>query len=278
VDFQPDGHGHAFVPTPGKFLDILDFKLYNWPGHGVPKDTTYQCIEGEYMRADEYDVFIHNPLHFFYFTWPSRVFGALEPLATLPPLAGVTEMYTASIPFIPYGTPPVKATLQAMMDAGDEAVKWIEACMAFAGEITMEGFPSYVAGASKAPFDVIGDTLRGTKGVMMDMYRQPDKLLAAMEALTPMFIQLGVGAAKMNGCPLVFMPLHKGADGFMSDAQFERFYWPTLKAVMLGLIEEGCIPEMFAEGSYDQHLEIIGSFPFCVHENVTRINQRGGDM
>ena len=29
----------------------------------------------------------------------------------------------------------------------------------------------------------LGDTLRGTKGIMLDMYRQPDKLLKAMEAL-----------------------------------------------------------------------------------------------
>ena len=33
--------------------------------------------------------------------------------------------------------------------------------------------------------------------------------------------------------------MHRGADGFMSDEQLERFYWPTLKAVLLGLIEAG---------------------------------------
>jgi hypothetical protein len=261
VDFQPDGHGHAFVPTPGKFLDILDFKLYRWPGHGVSKDITYQCIEGEYMRADEYDAFINNPLHFFYFTWPSRVFGALEPLAMLPPLAGVTEMYTASIPFMPYGTPPVRAALQAMMDAGDEALKWMGACMAFAGEITMEGFPAYLSGATKAPFDVIGDTLRGTRGVMSDMYRQPDKLIAAMEALTPFLTELGVGAAKQIGCPLVFMPLHKGADGFLSDEQYKKFYWPYLKRIILSLIDEGVVPFVWAEGGYNSRLDIIRDLP-----------------
>jgi hypothetical protein len=261
VDFAPDGHGHAFVPTPGKFLDILGFKLYKWPDHGVPKDTTYQCIEGEYMMADEYDAFIHNPLHFFNFTWPSRVFGALEPLATLPPLAGVTEMYTASVPFMPYGTPPVKAALKAMMDAGDEALKWMGACMTFAGEITMAGFPAYLAGATKAPFDIIGDTLRGTRGIMTDMYRQPDKLIAAMEALTPFLTQLGVGAAKMVGCPLVFLPLHKGADGFLSDEQYKKFYWPSLRNILLALIEEGVVPLLWAEGGYNSRLEVIRDLP-----------------
>ena len=51
LDFQPDTHGGCAVPSPGKFLEILDFKLYKWPGHGVSPETTYQCIEGEIGRA-----------------------------------------------------------------------------------------------------------------------------------------------------------------------------------------------------------------------------------
>jgi uroporphyrinogen-III decarboxylase len=162
---------------------------------------------------------------------------------------------------MPYGTPPVRAALQAMMDAGDEALKWMGACMAFAGEITMEGFPAYLSGATKAPFDVIGDTLRGTRGVMSDMYRQPDKLIAAMEALTPFLTELGVGAAKQIGCPLVFMPLHKGADGFLSDEQYKKFYWPYLKRIILSLVDEGVVPFVWAEGGYNSRLDIIRDLP-----------------
>ena len=261
LDFQPDTHGGAFVPSPGKFLDILDFKLYQWPGHGVSRETTYQCIEGEYMKADEYDAFIFDPLHFFYFTWPSRVFGALEPLATLPPLAGLTEVYGVSLPFIPYGTPPVKAAFEALLEAGDDALKWIQVAGGFEVEMPSLGFPPHQAGATKAPFDVIGDTLRGTKGIMLDMHRQPDKLLQAMETLTPMFIQLGVGSANQNGCPLIFIPLHKGADGFLSDEQFRKFYWPSLRNVIMGLVEEGVVPFIWAEGGYNSRLEVIRELP-----------------
>jgi hypothetical protein len=33
---------------PGKVLDLMDYKLYAWPGHGLAKDgtTTWQFIEG----------------------------------------------------------------------------------------------------------------------------------------------------------------------------------------------------------------------------------------
>jgi hypothetical protein len=55
-------------------------------------------------------------------------------------------------------------------------------------------------------------------------------------------IGMGVSASRQTGNPLIFIPLHKGADGFLSDEQFQKFYWPQLKQVMLGLIENGCIP------------------------------------
>ena len=261
MDFQPDAHGGAFVPSPGKFVDILDFKLYKWPGHGVPPETTYQCIEGEYMKADEYDLLIHNSLHFFNYIWPARVFGALEPLQALPPLAGLTEMYGVSLSFIPYGTPPVKAAYKALLEAGDEALKWIGAVGPFFPMMAALGFPALQGGATKAPFDVIGDTLRGTKGIMLDMYRQPDKLIQAMEALVPMFIQIGASSAQQNACPLIFIPLHKGADGFLSDEQFKKFYWPTLKKVIMGLIDEGVVPFVWAEGGYNSRLEVIRDLP-----------------
>jgi len=82
-----------------------------------------------------------------------------------------------------------------------------------------------------------------------------------MEVITPFMIKMGVSMARMNGNPLVFMPLHKGADGFLSDAQFKTFYWPTLKKVFTGLIDEGCIPFPFVEGSYNSRLEVIRDVP-----------------
>ena len=53
------------------------------------------------------------------------------------------------------------------------------------------------------------------------------------------------------------MPLHKGADGFLSGKDFEELYWPTLKAVIVGLIEEGLVPQLFVEGSFNDRLDVV---------------------
>ena len=119
----------------------------------------------------------------------------------------------------------------------------------------------FVGGISKAPYDVIADTLRGTQEMMGDIYRRPETVLKAMERLTPLMIKFGASGPEASGNPIVFMPLHKGADGWMSDEQFKKFYWPSLKAVIVGLIEEGCVPFLFAEGGYNSRLEYLKELP-----------------
>jgi len=261
LDFQPDGHIGADMPGPGKFFEALDYKLYSWPGHGVPPERSYQANEGEYMKADEYDALIHDPSNFMSNIYFPRIFGALESFKMLPALTGILEMYGLAYNFIPFGLPPVQAALESLIKAGNEVMKWLGAIGAWNTETIAAGFPNIVGGFTKAPFDVIGDTLRGTKGIMLDMYRQPDKLLEAMEAMVPLMIKMGVGAAQMNGKPLIFMPLHKGADGFLSDAQFKKFYWPSLKKVMMGLIDEGIVPFPAAEGGYNTRIDVVKELP-----------------
>jgi len=93
------------------------------------------------------------------------------------------------------------------------------------------------------------------------MFRHPDDLLAACEAYVPVLINAVVGASDRSGAPAAMYVLHKGADTFMSQKQFEKFYWPTWKQVMLGLYEEGITSYLFIEGSYNKRLENLAEMP-----------------
>lgn len=261
LDFDPDVQWGAYAPGPGKFYEILDYKLYSWPGHGVAPDCCYQCNEGEYMKPEEYDALIEDPTGYFIHVYLPRVFGALNGFQMLPFFPGILEMYAVALNFIPFGLPPVQATFQALFEAGAEALKWVSVIGAVDVELATMGYPTLLGGFTKAPFDVLGDTLRGTKGIMLDLYRRPEKVLKAMEALTPLMIKMGINSAQATGNPLIFIPLHKGADGFLSDEQFKKFYWPTLKEVILGLIEGGCVPFPAAEGGYSSRLEVVKDLP-----------------
>ena len=104
---------------------------------------------------------------------------------------------------------------------------------------------------------VTGAMAPGFKGIMIDRFRRPEKILEASERFVPIIIDWGVRQAAQASGPLITFVLHKGADSFMSDADFKEFYWPALKAVMKGLIEQGIVPMMFAEGGYNKRLEVI---------------------
>ncbi len=261
LEYRPDMHIGASAPGPGKFYELLDYKLYSWPGHGVAPEHCYQCNEAEYMKADEYDLLISDPSFYFRNFYLPRIGGAFEGFKMLAPFTSILEMYGLAFNFVPFALPPVQASFQKLFEAGAEALRWVMAMGASDGALTAMGFPNIIGGFTKAPFDVIGDTLRGTKGIMLDIYRRPDKLIAALEHLTPIMIAMGVSAAQQTGNPLIFIPLHKGADGFLSDEQFKKFYWPTLKQVMLGLIENGCIPFPALEGHWESRLDVIQDVP-----------------
>jgi len=261
LDFKPDLQFGAVAPGPGRFFEILDYKLYAWPGHGVSAAHSYQCLEGEYMKAEEYDLLITDPSFYFRNFYLPRVFGALGGFTMLPPLTGILEIYGVAFNFIPYALPPVQNTYKALFEAGAVALEWAGVMGGMDGELATLGYPNILAGFTKAPFDTIGDTLRGTKGIMLDIFRRPEKLLEAMEAITPIMINMGIASAQATGNPLIFIPLHKGADGFLSDDQFKEFYWPTLRKVMMGLIDAGCVPFPAAEGGYNSRLEVIKDLP-----------------
>jgi hypothetical protein len=260
-DYRPDYYASPAFVGSGKIYEILDLKVYKWAGHGITENSGYQCVEGEYMKAEDYPALIDDPSDFWLRTWMPRAFGTLEPLANLGPFTGIWEIVGVSGSMIPFGIPPVQGALKALMEAGNEAMTWIQQVAGFDMQARSLGFPTLVGGAAKAPYDILADTLRGSRGIMMDLYRQPAMVIKAMERLTPLYIKQGVGMATMAGNPMVFMPLHKGADGFMSDEQFRKFYWPTFKELMLGLINEGCVPFLFCEGTFDSRLKYIKELP-----------------
>jgi len=258
-DFAPDAHRGPY--GLGQVYDIIDYKLFVWPGHGIGVNMPFQCVEGEYMKADEYDALIQDPSDFWMRVYLPRIIGVLEPLSKLSPFHRVIEIAGVGSLVSQYGRPEIRAAFEALFQAGEEALKWRKVLTKSYKKVMAAGFPLLRGGRCRAPFDVLGDTLRGTRGIMLDMYRQPDKLIEAMERLTPLMIEMGISGARSVASPLVLIPLHKGADGFMSDEQYKIFYWPTFRKVLLGLIEEGCIPMPFAEGSYNSRLEIIRDLP-----------------
>ena len=96
---------------------------------------------------------------------------------------------------------------------------------------------------------------------MMDMYRQPDRLLELIDFFLKRSLERIAAMPKREDAPRVFMATHRGSDGFMSIKQFETFYWPGLKKVILAVIEKGMVPCIFFEGTWTARLEYLLELP-----------------
>jgi uroporphyrinogen-III decarboxylase len=259
-DFEMDTMASPGVVYPARVFDIVDYKLYAWPGHGLPITANgHQFVEGEYMKADEYDALISDPSDYCLRTWLPRAIGATAPFSKLPSL---TSMLGKPQGFLfALGQPDVQAAFQTLADAGREMAKYQQVVMKFAKKAQAAGYPSIRGGVGFAPFDSLGDALRGTKGIIMDMYRRPGKVLKALDVVTDFAIKNTIEQVNAMGGIMVTFPLHKGDDTFMSAAQFDKFYWPSLKRFILALIDEGIMVSLFAEGKYNTRLETVKDLP-----------------
>ncbi len=263
VDF-----GWDFAPANGLFpsqgMDALAVKQVKWPGGDLPADAPFQFVEAEYLREDEYDAFLADPNGFTTRMILPRVAGKLEGLAhiPLPPTFWFSNSYTLMGAFGGMLTaPPLRAALQALLDLADAVQASTAALGAHVAEMAALGYPFGYFSVTSPAFDVVSDFFRGLRGGSIDIYRNPEKLMAAVELMQPSCIGLSVAAAQVSGNPRVFIPMHRGADNFMSEEAFERFYWPTFRGLIDALIEAGLTPMPLFEGGYTSRLKYLAELP-----------------
>ena len=258
--FQPDTVMGVFG-GPDVYRAVGD-KTWKYPGYGLGPNDTFQYVEGEYMTADEYDHFLEDPSDFALRVYLPRTCTRLEGMSMLPRL-GLFSFGLGLRPVGVFASPPVMEAAQALYDAAQASMKSMKYAMESVERLAALGFPPVetFGGMAAAPFDAISDTLRGMRGVMLDMHRRPEKLLAAEEKMKSLTIKDTLDTKKALDIKFVGSMLHRGSDGFMSLKQFEKFYWPQLKDMWLELIDNGLTPFVFYEGVWDDRLEYLAELP-----------------
>ena len=255
-DFEPDSAAASFMMS-GRSMELLGQTNMKWAGFGLPDDVQYQYVEQEYMKSNEYDHFLLDPSDFTLRRFLPRLYTSLKGLAKMPQF-GFDGIDVGGRVIMPFMDPEVLEAIEIMKKAAELSVVPGKIMMETTGRLAAMGFPLLYTGFGAAPFDMLGDFLRGTRGVLTDLYRCPDKVIKACEKvleLTP------VPDIPFGAPPMIMMPLHKGDDTHISLKQFEKFYWPTFKELMIRMINEGLIPAPFAEGVYTQRLNHLLELP-----------------
>lgn len=124
---------------------------------------------------------------------------------------------------------------------------------------------------------------RSLKEFSFDLYRRPEKVLAAMDAITPGLIEAAIGGQKMIreatkwGYMTNFVGATRGSATFISPKMFEKFNWPYIKQIALALLDAGITPLFHFDSDWTPLLEFFKDLPkgTCVLEldSVTDIFQ-----
>jgi hypothetical protein len=246
----------------GKANELAGSTMIDWPGRPgtkVPDLSTYQVMEFEYMKEDEYEEILQDFTGFMLRKYIPRAY---------PNLAGL-----ASIQFIPaimLGTIPLGGlftsdALKAYEVLGEIAKAEAECARAnteCSQKVTELGIPPYFTGGGEVPFDVIGDYYRSTLPTLMDQLEHEDEMeelcyrIADMEIASFQYFRgLDLPVKRAN------FPMHKGMDGFMSAKQYEKLYWKPFKKIINALIDMDVTPYLYTEGKYNSRLEQLTDLP-----------------
>ncbi len=253
TDFQWDSVMTNMVAVWAGLVNQLGLVYYRFPGVELPVEMGHQYVEppdeeGAYMRADEYDLLIESPTEYLANIWIPRVAKPMSEFGDATTFESNMTWLKAGIGMVMY----------------DNA--WGSANLALRHEC---GCVPAIAGILKAPFDILADKLRGFRQVCVDVYRQPEKVEKACEALMPHLVQNALFTSDPEKNLPVTVWLHRGT--YFSDAMYERFFWPTFKEIIEELWRHGLQTLWYGEGNWNRWLKHTAQLP--EHSIIYHVDQ-----
>ncbi len=243
-DFDWDAAVPNMVYVWTGLTDAMGLRYYGVPGIHVPPDVAFQYREpseaAAFMKREEYDELIEDPVRFLYETWLPRVSTEISP-------KGEPASYRHNLSLVKGGM----AMLSYFNAFGPQVERMRREC----------GMPSSICGMLKAPLDILADKLRGYMGLAFDLMEMPDKVLRACEALMPHLAYVALTSADPAHLLPIPIWMHRSCVPLISREHFEAIFWPTLRPIFDALWAQGTQVLMYAEGKWDAHLERFSELP-----------------
>jgi hypothetical protein len=262
-EFDPDqGSGMNFIYAgEGPGMELSKPKNMRWagmPGDIIDKNSLQQFIEFPLLLDDEFDEFFTDRTGWTLKKALPRTSELLEPFAAFRPGASIggARQIAAAV-----SSPEFKEMIKQLW-AIDEFYKSYQKNMdQIVSEIEDMGYPTMMGGGAGVPFDGYSDFYRGTMLSLADLYDRPEIIEKYIDESFEQVIA-GIKATKgINEGKHVFMALHKGMDGFMSDEHYRKYYWNHLQQIILAIIDSGKIPYIYTEGKYNSRLDCLTEVP-----------------
>ncbi|MBU1669605.1 MAG: hypothetical protein KKF41_12445 [Actinobacteria bacterium] len=218
--------GSLFTATG---LDVIQL-----PGVQLPDNVSYQFVEKERLAPDEYPLLLEGGYDFF----RSTVLPRMTPRYHSGSGWEKKAMARAAAAALAYGLFYVTTI---------EAVE------------RRTGMPVSPGSFTFAPFDLISFLFRDLPGVSTDLFRQPEMVERTADLMVGVCLPMAESAATASGTRETVILCERAFS--LSPRQFERFYFPSLKRLVTGLIERGIAPLVALEGDCTHLLDYVVELP-----------------
>lgn len=249
--------GH--VPA-AKALEALQVKNYRWPGDpkGLPENGAYQFIEYPTLLEDEYEELFADPASFWLRKRLPRTIGLLERMADVDYL-DLACTGTGGMSFL---TSPERIPVyKGLLAAAEENARMIEIGDIYNAKLRDLGYYDMSGGGGATAFDILGDSLRGTMGMMEDLIVNREDVKRALDLFSDLHIRNSLKFCKASGKRYKWVMLHKGFDNFISEKDYAELYWPYLRKWIMTLIDNDITPVVYTEGAYTSRLKFLKDVP-----------------
>lgn len=259
-DFDPDnGTVISNYVGEGRLMELQAPTTMRWagmPGNPIGDNSLQQYVEFPMLLDEEFDEFFND-----HFAWEVKKFlprgsDLLKPLENFKLGRGATGLAAA------VSTPEMRDMIQKLWAIQDGYEEHRRINAAISKEVEELGYPIIRSSMQCAvPFDHYSDFLRGTLLSLSDLYLYPDEVRRFIDATFETTIANIKASKGHDDGKHVFMALHKGMDGFMSDEHYREYYWSHLQQIIVALVEANKVPYIYTEGRYNSRLDCLTEVP-----------------
>ena len=258
-DFDPDnGTAVTNYLGEGRLMELQQPTTMRWsgmPGNPIGDNSLQQFIEFPLLLDDEFDEFFSDRTGWTMRKSLPRESDLLKPLVNFQPGRGAMGMANA------LSTPEMREMIKTLWEISDGYKEYFKKRAAISREIEEAGYPILRCGMAAVPFDHYSDFLRGTLLSLADLYERPEEVRRFIDATFEETIAQIKATKGTDDGKHIFMALHKGMDGFMSDEHYREYYWSHLQQIICAIIDAGKVPYIYTEGKYNSRLDCLTEVP-----------------
>jgi hypothetical protein len=202
-------------------LSYLWLSRVRVPGVDLAEDEPYQVVEAELMTRADYDRILEDG-------WPQFH------------LRHVEEKVLQGVPaeLRPFSQPPPEVHAE-----------WARL-----------GVPVLRSQAIAPPFEFLCGG-RSLDAFALDLVEIPDKVEAVMDAIVPHLSGPMCQLARQEGYPAIWVGGWRSAPPLLSPRMWSRFVWPYFRRLVCEVVDQGLIPILHLDSSWDRELERFRELP-----------------